>query len=55
MINIDYYCRCDKIASESSLAFWFEMIDGARLVINDRRSVLFNAAILIKVVTSVIE
>lgn len=37
------------------MTFWFEMIDESSLVINDRRSVLSNADILIRVATSVIE
>ena len=37
------------------MTFWFEMIDESCLVINDRRSVLSNADILIRVATSVIE
>ena len=41
--------------NESSLTFWFEMIDESCFVINDRRSVLSNADILIRVATSVIE
>ena len=37
------------------MTFWFKMIDESCFVINDRRSVLSKADILIKVATSVIE
>lgn len=37
------------------MTFWFEMIDESCFVINDRRSVLSKADILIRVATSVIE
>ena len=37
------------------MTFWFEMIAESCSVINDRRSVLSNADILIRVATSVIE
>ena len=37
------------------MIFWFEMIDEFCFVINDRRLVLSNADILIRVATSVIE
>lgn len=37
------------------MTFWFKMIDESCFVINDRRSVLSKADILIRVATSVIE
>ncbi len=40
---------------ESSLTFWFEMIDESCLVIKDFRSVLSDAEILIRVAASVME
>ena len=56
------YYWCDKIAlvkkssnKESSLTFWFELIDESCLVNSVRSSVRSNAEILIKVATSVIE